>query len=205
MIFFYLQSLARVLTAHVLLLTLQVAAQSKRGLPFNDPTLLGKFAVAGSQTSWCYNWYSATPENPHSMEFVPMLWCSTELDLIDAWKGNARTIVDSSPPHSAHLLSFEEPDNAGQCNISPEFAAATYEAWIQVFKGQAFLGAPAVSVQPGGLKWLSEFLAYCQNCQIDFVPIHWYGSALDIQGFQNYIAQAHTTAQNRPLWITEVS
>jgi hypothetical protein len=197
-----------VLLALVPLLALQVAAQklsAKRGLAFNDPSLLYQFAVAESQVSWSFDWYSATWENPPSLEFVPMLWCSTDQALLDAWKNNAQSIIDHSPLLSTHLLAFQEPDNEGQCNITPLFAAATYIVYFQPYKGSALLGAPAVSSKPGGLQWLSEFLYHCQGCEINFVPIHWYGSALDVEGFYSYVAQAYAAAQNRPIWITEVS
>ena len=96
--------------------------------------------------------------------------------------------------------------------------SAAVDGWvsyIQPLKAKGFrLGAPAVSnsVQSGqGLQWLSSFLSACtsKNCTFDFIPIHWYGDAGDVSGFQNYVTQAYqmvTSAGNGKygkLWITE--
>lgn len=71
------------------------------------------------------------------------------------------------------------------------------------FAGRAYLGAPAVTNGPNGLTWLKDFLSLCIGCHIDFVPIHWYGSATNTVYFKNYLADAHAVA-GRNLWITEV-
>lgn len=55
-----------------------------------------------------------------------------------------------------------------------------------------------------GLTYLKQFLAGCTGCNIDFIPIHWYGDASDITGFKNQIAKARVaTGLKYPLWITE--
>ena len=74
-------------------------------------------------------------------------------------------------------------------------------------KGSVRLGAPGVSnsVQTGqGLAWLQSFLTACSNCTFDFIPIHWYGDAGDVSGFEAYVTQAYSVAGGKkPLWITE--
>jgi hypothetical protein len=70
-----------------------------------------------------------------------------------------------------------------------------------------YLGSPAVtnaaSTPTTGLGWLESFLDQCSGCTIDFVNIHWYGSATDIDGFKNHIDEARKVAGGRPIWITE--
>ena len=54
-----------------------------------------------------------------------------------------------------------------------------------------------------GLAWLKEFWSACSDCHVDFVPIHWYDSATNVQYFKNYIQDARDAANGKPLWITE--
>ena len=54
-----------------------------------------------------------------------------------------------------------------------------------------------------GLAYLADFIAGCEGCRIDFVPIHWYGDAGDVAGFQRFVTQASEVVEGRPLWVTE--
>ena len=87
--------------------------------------------------------------------------------------------------------------------------AAAVDGWLtylQPLKGTVRLGAPGVtnSAQVGqGLDWLQAFLQACGNCTIDFVPVHWYGDAGDLAGFENHVTAASQVAGARKLWITE--
>jgi hypothetical protein len=76
---------------------------------------------------------------------------------------------------------------------------------MEPFACKARLGAPAVTNGPSpmGLAWLSNFVGACTGCTIDFVPIHWYDSATNVDYFKSYIQQAYTAGGNRPIWITE--
>lgn len=106
---------------------------------------------------------------------------------------------------STHLLAFNEPDLSTQSNISPADAAAGYKTYMEPFAGQAKLGGPAVTNggSPAGLTWLGDFLEACNDCTIDFVPIHWYDSATNFGYFVSYIQDAYIASGNRTLWITE--
>jgi Glycosyl hydrolase catalytic core len=116
------------------------------------------------------------------------------------------TTTSLNPPLLTQFLRFNEPDLSTQSNISPTDAAAGYKTWMQPFAGKARLGAPAVTNggSPMGLTWLENFLNACSGCTIDFVPIHWYDSATNIDYFKSYVQQAHSTS-GKPIWITEVS
>lgn len=84
-------------------------------------------------------------------------------------------------------------------------AVAAYKQYMMSFSHRAKLGAPVVSNEGNGMKWLKEFLAECTGCQIDFVPIHWYDKATNFGYFRGYVADAAKAAQGRPIWLTEVS
>jgi hypothetical protein len=107
---------------------------------------------------------------------------------------------------STALMCFNEPDLSSQANLDYETAAQGFMDYMQQFKGQARLGAPAVTNGGGtmGLTYMSNFLGACKSkgCQIDFVCIHWYngGTADD---FKSYVQQAYTESGNLPVWITE--
>lgn len=70
-------------------------------------------------------------------------------------------------------MSFNEPDESSQSNLSPADAATAYMTYMQPFASKAKLGSPAVSNGGGtmGLSWLSSFMTACSGCQIDFVSI----------------------------------
>ncbi|KAK0114834.1 hypothetical protein ONS96_013317 [Cadophora gregata f. sp. sojae] len=173
----------------------------KRGHLFHNTDYLQKWGGAGSQVSWAYNWDSSMPSSfPKNLEYVPMLW-SNGADHTRQWVTNANAAIARG---SYHLLSFNEPDrcaSGGSC-MSPKDAANAYRTFMVPFAGRAYLGAPAVTNGPSGMKWLKEFLSLCTGCHIDFVPIHWYDSATNVGYFKNYIADAHAVA-GHDLWITE--
>jgi hypothetical protein len=67
------------------------------------------------------------------------------------------------------------------------------------------LGSPSVTNAGGeaGLKFLSTFLAKCNDCQIDFINIHWYDGAHQIEYFKKHVQEAIKIGAGRPVWITE--
>lgn len=93
------------------------------------------------------------------------------------------------------LNRSNEPDNAGQANLTPSQAASVYKKYMQPFKGQAALGTPAVTNggSPGGLTFLEAFLDKCTGCTFDFINIHYYLQRSDVntkqftQAFKDYI------------------
>lgn len=177
----------------------------KRGLAYNEASFLSAFT--GSLTNWCYNWGS-TPggDVPSNLEYVPMLWSDTDSFTGD-WDSAVSTAKSSG---SSHLLSFNEPDLSSQSNIAYGQAASSYMTYMQPYAGSFKLGAPAVTngaADSGmGLGYLSSFISSCKDlgCTIDFVPIHWYNDASQVDDFKNHVTQAYTAGGNRPIWITEI-
>jgi hypothetical protein len=72
------------------------------------------------------------------------------------------------------------------------------------FPGNVKLGAPAVTNggAPSGLTWLQKFLDACSDCQIDFIPIHWYGNWDNVEDFKNHATAAYQMT-GKPIWVTE--
>ncbi|RDW83050.1 hypothetical protein BP5796_04541 [Coleophoma crateriformis] len=177
------------------------SSTGKRGLAYNSADLLSGFSGM-SQISWAYNWGSSSSGlSLSNVEYVPLLW-GLSSTFTSAWPAAASSAIASG---STHLMSFNEPDLAAQSNIGYADAAAGFLTYMQPFAGKAKLGSPAVTNggSPMGLTYLKNFINACSSCTIDFVAIHWYDSATNIEYFKNYVAEAYTAGGNRPLWITE--
>ena len=119
-----------------------------------------------------------------------------------------------------YFASSNEPDNAGQANLSPEDTATVYKKYMQQFKGQALLATPAVTNGGGetGLGFLGEFLGNCTECHFDMINIHHYVDRSDVDvdqavsALKSYIEtnvpalQAkYSNIQNIPIMVGEVS
>ncbi|KAI9647543.1 hypothetical protein NHQ30_003928 [Ciborinia camelliae] len=177
------------------------SSTGKRGIPYNIASYVDQF-TGSSKVSWAYNWGSSSDGlSASGIEYVPLLW-GMQSTFTGAWYDAATSAISSG---SKHLMSFNEPDLSSQANLGYADAAAGYKLYMQQFAGKAKLGAPAVTNggSPMGLTWLKSFLAQCADCQIDFVCIHWYDSATNIDYFKSYVQEAYTAGGNRPLWITE--
>lgn len=176
------------------------SASARRGLAYNDEDLLPGFLGSGSKVTWKYNW-DQIGSRSDGLEFVPMLW-GTESNLTDYWTLNADAAIAAG---STCLLSFNEPDNWGQANLSVAAAVAGHIKYMNPYASKARISTPAItnSVLDGeGISWLTEFISECQgNCAIDFAAIHWY-SPVDAQGFLQHLLDVYT-ATNMSVWITE--
>ncbi|KAF9267315.1 glycoside hydrolase [Marasmius fiardii PR-910] len=170
----------------------------KRGLAFADgknPVDIAEANQASSVLSWQYDWGTSPPSYLASsgIPYVPMQWGA----------GGASNF--SNAVHSQGVkvaLTFNEPDLGSQSNLTPQAAVDLWKQYVQPLKSSGVrLGAPAVTNGPSGRPWLSEFLSYCTQCNIDFIPFHWYGDGLG--GFYDYVWQMHGQFPNYPLWITE--
>lgn len=173
----------------------------KRGLAYNNAELASSFTGADSKVSWAYNWGSTTPSIPSSFEYVPMLW-GTQPVHSDNWNEAASSAIASG---SKHLLAFNEPDLPAQANLDPGAAAAGYKTFMQPFAGKAKLGSPAVTNGPApmGIAFYQSFMAACDGCTVDFIPMHWYDAASNVVGFKKHVSDMNDVAGGRKLWITE--
>jgi len=101
-----------------------------------------------------------------------------------------------------HALAFNEPQQSGQSNLTPQQGVELWKTYVQPLKAQGIrLGSPAPSSAPSGKTWLQDFLTACGgDCTVDFIALHWYG--INSTQFVGYLQDLHDTFQ-RPIWVTE--
>ncbi|MBB4684493.1 glycoside hydrolase family protein [Amycolatopsis jiangsuensis] len=155
-------------------------------------------ALRDSGVGWYYDWASDLQgvAQPDGVEFVPMIWGRDSV---------TDEQLDSAKSLGSTLLAFNEPDLAGQAEMSVDEAL---DAWPRLEGTGMRLGAPAVAGgadQPGG--WLDQFLSGAQErgYRVDFIPLHWYGgdfSAAAVDQLRGYLQAVHDR-YGKPIWLTE--
>src|SRR5574343_224524 len=181
------------------------AAYEANALTFVSPVYLpvvdsvpNKLGVAGCGPcgalgcAWCYSW-SPWPGAPVGVERVPMIRDATNVN------------VTQLGGNSAWLMGFNEPDLAGQANLSPERAA---ELWRELERKwpDRKLVAPAPShLHPEWLVqwWVAYEERYGQPPRVDALALHCYLSADNcIRLAQEYAGLAEVWGI-REGWVTE--
>jgi Glycosyl hydrolase catalytic core len=144
--------------------------------------------------SWYYNWGSTTKCT--GIEYVPQIWGDwTALSWVPT---PAKAVAGGAK----ELLSFNEPDGAGQANMTVAQALALWPSFDQP---GVKIGSPAVA----GEGWLPDFMTgvAAQNLRVDFIAVHWYGwdpgTCNDTSQLEGKIKWAEQW--QRPIWITEWS
>lgn len=155
-------------------------------------------ALADVRAGWYYTWASNTQgiTAPPGVEFVPMIWGPGSVT--DAELNQAKALGTT-------LLGFNEPDMAGQANMTVDRAL---DLWPRLQSTGMRLGAPAVAFggdQAGG--WLDRFMsgAAARGHRVDFIPLHWYGSDFSsaATGHLRGYLQAVYDRYRKPIWLTE--
>ncbi len=171
-------------------------AGCKRGVAMPQSTppsgaFLGDGGASG--VSWWYDWGPTGSGQPAAIEFDPMIWSPPLPD-------------PSKLPHAQYLLTFNEPDNGSQSNVSPSNAASL---WPQIESIATTDGIPNI-VSPAvasSVSWMQGFFSACTGCKIDYVAVHFYGCLLHTSGqwmgLAEYLAQFYPF--NKPIWLTEFS
>jgi Glycosyl hydrolase catalytic core len=183
------------------------SAGGKRGLAYNSAALTNAFE--GTPMSWAYNW-AASPDGDLSsgMEYVPMLWGPKAFG---AWDAVAKSAVASG---AKHMLSFNEPDLGAQANMDAGTAAEAHIKYMNPYADGIQIGSPAVTsggpdggTDGMGLTWMQKFLDKCAGkCKVDFLAVHWYGSAEDAEWLKKHIDEAIDVAKKNgvnKIWLTE--
>jgi len=157
-----------------------------------------KAALGDVGAGWYYNW--ATNNNdvpgPSGVEFVPMIRAAGDV--------NDRALAEAKREGKV-LLGFNEPDMAGQADMSVEKAL---ELWPRLESTGLRLGSPSVAFggdTAGG--WLDRFMtgAKQQGRRVDFITLHWYGSDFSAAAagqFLRYVQAVHDR-YGLPIWVTE--
>ncbi|KAL8936806.1 MAG: hypothetical protein Q9216_004736 [Gyalolechia sp. 2 TL-2023] len=132
--------------------------------------------------------------------FVPTIRVDSGLRN-DGWAAAVKSLISSGTPmifayvpffsspslearltHQFVPYSSNEPDNAGQSNLSPSQAATVYKKFIQPFAGQVAIASPAITNGGGatGLGFLENFVAQCADCSFDIINVHHYVNRQDV-------------------------
>jgi putative glycosyl hydrolase len=175
----------------------QGAVATKKGVSANGVDGAGA-ALGNVGASWFYTW-ATNPQGiaaPQGTEFVPMIWGADSV---------TPEALAEAQSNGSTLLAFNEPDMAGQANLSVEQAL---DLWPRLEETGMRLGAPAVAFggdQPGG--WLDRFMvgAAERGYRVDFVPLHWYGadfSSAATGQLAGYLRAVHER-YGKPVWLTE--
>lgn len=186
---------------------------SKRGLAYNDESPSLQPWVSHPKISWGHCWASVDFSMPGSLEFVPTLADLTK-DSLPYWDANVKKALARQTGETKYLQFLNEPDQPGQKALTdPASAAAAFKQYMNKYAApNVKLGSPSVTngvVNGMGLEYLKNFLAACQGCTIDFIPVHWYGCgdgcsvAQDVALFKKQIEDAIIVAAGKPLWIPE--
>ncbi|GIG86055.1 sigma-70 family RNA polymerase sigma factor [Plantactinospora endophytica] len=156
-------------------------------------------ALANSKASWYYTWATHHDgiSTPRGAEFVPMIWGRDNVDSASLAKAKAA---------GPYLLGFNEPDLAGQAEMSVDEALTL---WPKLQSTGATLGSPAVAfggATPGG--WLDRFMsgAKSRGYRVDFIALHWYGGDFVTANAVNQLKQYLQAVYQRyklPIWLTE--
>lgn len=141
--------------------------------------------------SWLYNWGWTTGESlAESQVFAPMQWGNWGVGTLDN--------VTEKP---FEVLSFNEPDNAGQSDMTVAQAMALWPS-LQA------LNLPLVSPAPQNLfgGWLSSFYSEVASngYRVDYTAIHEYPESTSASGLMSSLYSAWTT-WGRAVWLTEFS
>jgi hypothetical protein len=185
-------------------LSVTVTAQHcKRGLAYGFKSVTD-LAVLSPGIDWWYNW-ALQPDAPvaasAAAEFVPMIWGWASGTTVD-------DVVQKIPSGAQYLLAFNEPNFTSQANLTAQQAAALWPQLEEIAKRRGLkLVSPAVNYCGGGcnetdpFKYLDDFFAACQGCQVDYIAAHWYACTGD--ALRWYLGQLKK--YGRPIWLTEFS
>lgn len=173
----------------------------KKGVGNTNNTFIDPLNV-----SWFYDWGPNDMSLPER-EYALMAWGKQAASNA----GNINNYI--AKPDVTHLLSFNEPDNVDQSNITVSEAVTLHK---ELAKTGLRLGSPAPT-ESQAYVWLTSFMegARQANTRVDFMTVHWYdwGSYLSTYNtapdpnavftrFKNYINRIYAI-YGKPIWITE--
>ncbi|KAK8039199.1 hypothetical protein PG993_007610 [Apiospora rasikravindrae] len=184
------------------------ASQSKggkRGLAYNDAKLVSNICSSSNKFSWAYNWGSHSDGLEAPVTYIPTLW-GPQPEHSNGWSENAQKAISAG---ADYLMSFNECDNAGQCNMDPASAAAAHKSFMQPFVGKAKILAPSITSSESvgqGISWLKSFMQACgSDCPMDACNAHWYGPG-GVDGaelFLKHLKAVNTACGKDKVWVTE--
>ncbi|KAI0698125.1 glycosyl hydrolase catalytic core-domain-containing protein [Cytidiella melzeri] len=187
------------ISAHARALDIRdVTTSSKAGLAWPNGNGENIKQYESGKVSWYYTWSPNCIDIAASLECVPMLWGT---DQENAFNSTIESTIDSYSVKA--VLAFNEPNEMGQSNLSPEDAASMWKQYLEPLRSSknVRLGSPAPSSNPDGVTWIQDFLNACEGgCTVDFIALHYYD--VNATEFQSYITNYHNLF-GKPIWVTE--
>jgi hypothetical protein len=191
----------------------------KRGIASNAaPSAAFARSASATGIAWWYNWAaqtSQTSSGASSIEFVPMIWGSGSL-------------TATIPAASKFVLGFNEPNFKAQADLTTAQAAMDWPTVERIAgataPSAARLASPAVNFCGSAsdpsqctdpavtdpYTYLTDFIAACAGCEIDYVAVHWYNC--DLPSLEAYVdgssgsgGLAGFVQFGKPIWVTEFS
>jgi hypothetical protein len=160
----------------------------------NDNTALKNMANGG-KVGALYTWAPWIPDITKSLNIrpCPMLWGEKQI-------GQFTSTVKEG--YADCVLGFNEPNQAGQSDMDPAYAAQLWKQYIQPLKAKGYtLVSPAPTNAPSGKVWLQNFLKACNGgCHLDAIAVHFYGT--DPEAMKSYLTDMHNTFGIN-IWPTE--
>ncbi|KLP05374.1 uncharacterized protein Y057_6447 [Fusarium fujikuroi] len=177
----------------------------KRGVCYNNVDLANTFAGDCEHCGWGYNWDSSSG-GLKGLNFIPTLWNDQPLHT-DRFADNcAQALSDGAKA----IFSFNEPDNAGQADMTPAYAAQAHVKWLNPYAGKALIGAPSISnsgLAGEGVEWLKSWVSECEKldeqCHYDFCNVHWYSEVEYGSTLFDHLKASHEACGGKPIWLTE--
>ena len=179
----------------LVLLLVPLASAAQRGLIYipDSPAEDASVWTQPSALAWYYN-YMSTPSpqlSTSSLEFVPMMWgIASPSSPSDA--SFFQSLAASPPQYALAFNEPEMPNSVGGSSISPANAAVAWVAnFVPLRRMGVKVGLPATSGADEGTHWLMSFLDECktllggQECEFDFVPVHWYDDVVSLGNYLN--------------------
>jgi hypothetical protein len=150
--------------------------------------------------SWYYNWGTSQQCSDAGVPFVPMVWGDWCPDNSGCASALSTSLSGSDSPY---LLTFNEPDNTSQSNMT---VARALQLWPYLEATGKQLGSPAVTDTAAGSAWLASFMSGTQaaGLRVDFLAVHWYGDCSNPSNLTSYLSQLAAT-YGLPIWLTEFS
>lgn len=157
--------------------------------------------------SWYYNYgfYQTRTMQFSGSQYVPMLWGAPSRDAEGLFLKMVQQYRESGM-NVSHVMGFNEPDHpqdSGGSQIPLADAVRYWKSEMEPVRALGVkLGSPATVGNPGGIKWLQDFISACDGCHFDFIPLHYYGP---FDGMLAHIALAKETFKNvtSEFWLTE--
>jgi len=157
------------------------------------------------KSNWAYNWGRTTTVNlPTQVVFNPMQWGNYNWNIGDSG-GPVEQCISAwhREDKAMHYLGFNEPDGAGQANLTVDQAIAL---WPRLERMNMPLVSPA-PINPGN-SWITNFMGQANNLgfRVDALAAHTYPSPNN--GSSDALVsslQSYSSSLGLPVWLTEFS